>query len=273
MAIKVCVAGMTGWTGSAVAKALVAAEGFELSAGIARAKAGEDAGSALGLAPLGLRVSRDLEEALATPFDVLVDFTRPDSVKARVLAAVAAGKGVVIGTSGLSAADYADIAQAAETRGVGVVAAGNFSITAALASHFAQEAARFLPWCEVIDYAHEDKVDAPSGTARELAEKLGGIRPSAEAVPLDRLHGYPEARGASIGGTRVHSLRLPGFVIAFETLFGLPHERLSIRHDAGSGAEPYVAGTLLAAKKALAIRGLVRGLDTLLFPAPEESVP
>ena len=271
MAIKVCVAGMTGWTGSAVAKALVAADGFELSAGIARSRAGEDAGSALGLPPLGLPISRDLDEALAAPFDVLVDFTKPDSVKARVLAAVAAGKAVVVGTSGLSAADYADIARAAESRGTGVVAAGNFSITAALASHFAQEAARFLPWCEIVDYAHEDKVDAPSGTAQELAEKLGEIRPSAEGVPLDRVHGHPEARGAAIGGTRVHSLRLPGFVIAFEALFGLPHERLSIRHDAGSGAEPYVAGSLLAAKKALEIKGLVRGLDTLLFSSPAGS--
>src|ERR1700726_4063302 len=70
-----------------------------------------------------------------------------------------------------------------------------------------------------------------------------------------------EARGATIEGTQVHSLRLPGYVIAFETIFGLPDERLSIRHDAGSGAGPYVSGTLLAARKVLEVSGLVRGLD------------
>ena len=71
---------------------------------------------------------------------------------------------------------------------------------------------------------------------------------------------------ATIEGTQVHSIRLPSYVIAFETIFGLPDERLSIRHDAGSGAQPYVSGTLLAARKVLEVRGLVRGLDRLLFP-------
>ncbi len=69
----------------------------------------------------------------------------------------------------------------------------------------------------------------------------------------------------SIDGTQVHSVRLPGYVIAFETLFGLPDERLTIRHDAGSGAAPYVGGTLLAVEKVMELDGLVRGLDTLLF--------
>ncbi len=65
---------------------------------------------------------------------------------------------------------------------------------------------------------------------------------------------------------RVHSVRLPGFVLACEAVFGLPGERLVIRHDAGESATPYVGGTLLAARRAPEVRGLVRGLDTLLFP-------
>jgi len=85
-------------------------------------------------------------------------------------------------------------------------------------------------------------------------------------VPLEGIHGHKEARGATIAGVKVHSVRLPGFVVAFESIFGLPHERLSIRHDSGSGAEPYVGGTLLAAEKVQNITGLMRGLDALLFP-------
>ena len=77
--------------------------------------------------------------------------------------------------------------------------------------------------------------------------------------------GTPETRGATIGGAQVHSIRLPGYVIAVEAQFGLPDERLTIRHDAGAGATPYVAGTLLAAARAPVTTGLVRGLDTLLF--------
>ena len=84
-------------------------------------------------------------------------------------------------------------------------------------------------------------------------------------VPIDQTHGVREARGATIDGTQVHSVRLHGYVIAFETILGLPDERLTIRHDAGAGAEPYVGGTLLAVQRVMGITGLVRGLDRLLF--------
>jgi 4-hydroxy-tetrahydrodipicolinate reductase len=265
MSIRICIAGVTGWTGSAVARAVLGSQDFRLAAGIARKRAGEDLGTALGGAALGLAVAPDLDRALATPFDVLVDFTAPDSVKARTLQAMAAGRHVVIGTSGLTAADFADLEAAALARGVGLIAAGNFSITAALAKHFALVAARFLPSCEIIDYAHAEKPDAPNGTTLELVEAMGAIRPSTLAVPLDAIHGFPATRGAALAGTQVHSVRLPGYVIAFETIFGLPHERLTIRHDAGAGAEPYVAGVLLAVRKVTGLKGLVRGLDTLML--------
>lgn len=172
---------------------------------------------------------------------------------------------MVIGTSGLTASDYTEIAQRAEVRSLGVIAAGNFSITAALAKHFALIAAHYLPSWEIIDYASASKIDAPSGTTRELAEELASVSRNQLEVALEQTHGPKEARGATIEGTQVHSIRLPGYVIAFETLFGLPDERLSIRHDAGSGAGPYVNGTLLAVRKVLAVKGLVRGLDRLLF--------
>jgi 4-hydroxy-tetrahydrodipicolinate reductase len=104
-----------------------------------------------------------------------------------------------------------------------------------------------------------------SGTTRELAEALGQIAQSQRAVPIEQTHGSKEARGASIGGTQVHSIRLPGYDLAFEAIFGLPHERLTIRHDAGKSAAPYVHGTLLAVRRVMQVVGLVRGLDRLLF--------
>lgn len=267
MPIRVCVAGATGWAGQAVVRALLASSSFELAGAVARQHAGRDAGTAIGLPPAGVRISASFEDALQTPTDVLIDYTKPDSVKARTVAALEHGLHVVIGTSGLTAADYAEIEQVATARGLGVIAAGNFSITAALAKHFALIAARYLPSWEVIDYAHADKVDAPSGTVRELAEALGEIRRNELALPVEQTIGAQEARGASIAGAQVHSVRLPGYVIAFEALFGLPDERLSIKHEAGAGAEPYVAGTLLAAERVMGVTGLLRGLDTLLFRA------
>jgi 4-hydroxy-tetrahydrodipicolinate reductase len=265
MAIRVCVAGVSGWTGSEVTRAIFASDEFALTGAVARHAAGRDVGELLGVPGNGVTVSATLGEALARPADVLVDYTTPDTVKARTLEALARGVRVVIGTSGLTAADYADIERAATAANLGVIAAGNFSLTAALLKHFALTAARYLPAREVIDYAHAGKPDAPSGTARELAEALGEVGPSELAVPIERTHGTPEARGAPIGGTQVHSVRLPGYVLAVEALFGLPHERLTIRHDAGKSAAPYVNGTLLAARKVMGVTGLVRGLDRLLF--------
>jgi 4-hydroxy-tetrahydrodipicolinate reductase len=167
----------------------------------------------------------------------------------------------VIGTSGLTADDFAEIDAAARERGVGVIAAGNFSLTAAMAKASATLAARHLPSWEIIDYAGAGKADAPSGTARELAETLGA---AARERSLADTHGAVEARGADIAGTQVHSVRLPSFTVSTEIVFALPDERLSIRHDAGSSAAPYVAGTLLAVRAVTGRTGLTRGLDTLL---------
>jgi 4-hydroxy-tetrahydrodipicolinate reductase len=246
-------------------RALLACPDFELTGAIARRSAGRDVGELLGLPVRGVVVASKLEEALRRGADVLVDFTSPDSVKHRALEALAHDIRVVIGTSGLTAEDYRDIEHSAAGKNLGVIAAGNFSITAALAKHFALLAAKHLPSWEVIDYAHADKVDAPSGTTRELAEALGEVTRNRQAVPVERTHGNPEARGAAIAGTPVHSIRLPGYVLAFEAIFGLPQERLTIRHDAGQGAEPYVHGTLLAVRRVMHVVGLVRGMDRLLF--------
>src|SRR5262249_38461471 len=149
--IRVCVAGATGWTGSVVTRQILASDDFTLTGAVARQQAGQDIGAALGLAPAGGVIKSTVEGALQAPTDVLIDFTRPDAVKAHALAALGLGVRVVIGTSGLGAADYEEIDQEARERNLGVIAAGNFSITAALAKHFALIAAKYLPSWELID--------------------------------------------------------------------------------------------------------------------------
>jgi 4-hydroxy-tetrahydrodipicolinate reductase len=195
---------------------------------------------------------------------VLVDYTHANVVKENVLTAVGRSVAVVVGSSGLSAGDYDEIDALARERSVGVIAAGNFSLTAALLLRAAVEAARHLEWWEVIDYASAGKTDAPSGTSRELAERLEEVRRPELGVPLDAVHGASEARGATVAGTQVHSLRLPSFVVSTEVVFAADGERLSIRHDAGETPAPYVAGTLLAIRAVGSRVGLARGLDRLL---------
>ena len=215
-------------------------------------------------APNGVPVHAHVADAL-DGVDVFVDYTSHQSVLGHATTAIEHGVAVVIGTSGLGAADFDAIAAAAERKGVGVVAAGNFSLTAAMAQAAALLVAPYLPQREIIDYASVGKKDAPSGTARELAERLGGVNTPALEVPVADTAGYPQARGATIAGTQVHSLRLPSFTVSTEVVFALPDERLVIRHDAGASATPYVAGTLMAIRAVSTLRGLVRGLDTLLL--------
>jgi 4-hydroxy-tetrahydrodipicolinate reductase len=248
--IRVCVAGRTGWTGSAVAAAVDAAEDLGLVAGVSRSGEGD---------------FRSVAEALdATPTDVVVDYTHAAVVKENALAAVERRVSVVIGSSGLGAGDYDELDALAVERGVAVVAAGNFSLTAALLLRFASDAAtRFGTW-EVIDYASATKPDAPSGTSRELAERLGEVRAPTIGVPLRDVLGPREARGATVAGTQVHSLRLPSFVVSTEVVFAGGGERLSLRHDAAATPAPYVAGTLLAIRATVGRVGLTRGLDRLL---------
>lgn len=95
---------------------------------------------------------------------------------------------------------------------------------------------------------------------------MSAVKPPVLSIPIEATVGNVASRGGNINGTQVHSVRLPGYTLGFQTLFGLPHERLTIQHDAGSGAEPNVNGTLLACKYVMnAGPGLVRGMDTLLF--------
>jgi 4-hydroxy-tetrahydrodipicolinate reductase len=259
--LTICIAGATGWTGSALVQAVLAAPDLALASAVSRSAAGRD----LAEAP-GVPVSATVAEAL-DGVDVLIDFTSATAVKGNTLAAIEAGVHVVIGSSGLTAADFKEIEAAAIERSVGVVASGNFSLTAAMCQAAALLAARHLPQWEIIDYASAGKPDVPSGTARELAERLGEVRRPALGRPVDEIHGPREARGADVAGTRVHSVRVPSFVVSTEVVFGAPDERLTIRHDAGSTPAPYVAGTLLAARRAPALTGLTRGLDTLLLAA------
>lgn len=267
MSTRIVIAGATGWVGKALVAAIARADDLVLAGAVARGAAGQDAGVSAGGDPIGVAVSASLAEALAAPSDVVIDYTKPHVVKANALAALAAGRHVVIGASGLSADDYAEIDAAAKAAGRGVLAAGNFSITATLMRRFALEAAKYVADVEVIDYASAAKPDTPSGTGRELAELLGAARMASTAKPVAELSGARETRGAGLGSpvpVQVHSVRMPGYVLSCEVLFGADNERLAIRHDAGASAAPYVAGTLLAARRVGSFVGLRRGLDAVM---------
>lgn len=262
--LKICVAGATGWAGSALSKGIYAADDMELAAAISRSHAGKTLGEVMGVEGLTTPIFGTVEDALKTNPDVLVEYTKPDVAKHHVLAALRGGTHVVIGTSGLSNEDYEEIDRVANEVNRGVLAVGNFALTVVLLQKFAEMAAKYIPHWEIIDYAHADKKDVPSGTARELADRLSKIQESKLEVSLDEIEGPKETRGARLQGTQVHSVRLPGYVISIDAIFGMPDQKLILRHESGTSAEPYINGALLAIREVGKLTGLHRGLDSVM---------
>ena len=235
-----------------------------LVSGVSRSSAGRNLGEVLGEPGLSCPVYATATEALAHDCHVLVEYTKPATAKINVMAALGRRAHVVVGTSGLTEADYREIDVAARRQQRGVLAVGNFALTVVLMQKFAEAAAKLIPQWEIIDYAGDAKPDAPSGTARELAERLSRVRMPQPTIPIDQTVGERASRGAAVSGSQIHSVRLPGYVIGAEVVFGMPDQRLTIRHDAGSSARPYVDGALLAIRKVSTLVGVHRGLDTVL---------
>lgn len=262
--IQVCLAGATGWAGSELARGIAANTDISLVASVSRKHAGRKLGEVLSEPRLSCPVYPSAAEALGHSCDVFVEYTSAESAKANILAALEHGAHVVVGASGLSDADFAEIDIVARERQRGVLACGNFALTVVLLQKFSEIAARYIPQWEIIDYAHDDKIDAPSGTVRELAARLSKVRTPEPTLPVDETVGIREARGATVASSQIHSIRLPGFVISAEIIFGMPDQKLTIRHDSGSSARPYVDGALLAIRKVSTLVGVHRGLDTVL---------
>ncbi len=264
MTKRICLAGATGWAGSALSRGIFEAEGMELVSAISRSHSGKLLGDVLNLENLKTPIVASVAEALSHKPDIFFDYTKPDVAKSNILAALKAGCHVVVGTSGLSEKDYLEIDEAAREAKRGVLAVGNFALTVVLLQKFSEMAAKYIPHWEIIDYAHSEKTDAPSGTARELANRLSKVRESQLDVPLDKLHGPKESRGVRLDGSQVHSVRLPGYVISIDAIFGMHDQKLILRHESGSSADPYVDGALLAIRSVGKLVGVHRGLDSVM---------
>jgi 4-hydroxy-tetrahydrodipicolinate reductase len=245
VSIKVGVLGAKGRMGSEVSRAVDRANDLELVARL-------DIGDALS----------DLVDAGA---QVVVDFTHPGAALDNLRFGLDHGVAVVVGTSGFDDARYATVRGWLAATPGHVLVAPNFGVGAVLMMRFAQQAARFFDSVEVIELHHAGKVDAPSGTAVRTASLIAAARAEAGAGPLpdattDEL---PGARGATVDGIHVHSVRMPGLVAHQEVLLGTAGETLTLRHDSLDRAS-FMPGVLLAVRAVLDRPGLTIGLEPLL---------
>lgn len=199
---------------------------------------------------------------------VAVDFTSPDAVMGTLEYCIGQGIHAVVGTTGFDATRLAEVERMlAGAPGVGVVIAPNFALGAVLLMKFAREAAAYFESVEVIELHHPDKLDAPSGTATHTAHAIAEARRGAgmPEAPDASQHVVDGARGASVEGVRVHSVRVRGLVAHEEVLLGNPGETLSLRHDS-LDRESFMPGVLLAVRSVAERPGLTLGLESLLVP-------
>ncbi|NLY56252.1 MAG: 4-hydroxy-tetrahydrodipicolinate reductase [Firmicutes bacterium] len=261
--IRVLVVGACGKMGSEVVRAIDGEPDLELVGAVDHSHTGEDIGSiALGRTN-GVLVDNNLERALAKAEpEVCVDFTRPEGLFSRIQTVLNAGVHPVVGTTGLTQVELADLSELCNRLQKGAIIAPNFAIGALLMMKFAKEAARFFPAVEIIELHHPKKVDAPSGTAIKTAEMIleTQTKQQSEATQIESVHGV---RGGELGGVRIHSVRLPGFVAHQEVIFGGPGQVLTIRHDS-MNRESFMPGVILAIRKVRELTGLVYGLDKLI---------
>lgn len=256
--IRVGVVGATGRMGREVCRAVAADPDLALVAAVSHSSPGASLADAIGLdgEAGALVLAEHLDQLRDAGADVLVDFTAPANASGHVAWGIANGVHVVVGTTGF------EIDEGWREAPVGVVVAANFAIGAVLLMRFAEQAARHLPSAEVIELHHDGKADAPSGTALLTARRIGAARKSGTTAPGGD-DAFPGARGADVGGVRVHSVRLPGLVAHEEVIFGGQGQTLTLRHDS-TDRTSFMPGVLLAIKAAPTRPGLTVGLEPLL---------
>jgi 4-hydroxy-tetrahydrodipicolinate reductase len=261
--IRVLVVGACGKMGSEVVKAVTAAEGMRVVAAVDMLHAGEDIGTVVGNSPLGVAIRSDLAMAIKeSDAQVMVDFTRPDTVMGNLRVAVPLGVAAVVGTTGLSEGDLEELRALTARHGAPVFIAPNFAIGAVLMMQFAQQAVKYFEYAEVIEFHHEKKLDAPSGTALRTAELMRKAAQGRLAEAAVSEHGE-ESRGMPVGSIRVHAVRVPGVVANQEVIFGGLGQTLTIRHDT-INRESFMPGVVLAVRKVLGLTGVVIGLEEVM---------
>lgn len=202
-----------------------------------------------------------LDEAM-----VMVDFTTPEAVMETLEYCIGRGIHCVVGTTGFDEQRLAQVdAWCRRAPEVGVLIAPNFGIGAILMMHFAEQAAQFFPSAEIVELHHPNKVDAPSGTARRTAEMIAAGRAKAGLGPCPdaTVHALDGARGASVAGIQVHSVRAQGLLAHQEVLLSGPGELLTIRHDSLDRAS-FMPGVMLAVRQVGSHPGLTIGLEHFL---------
>ncbi|HEM6115900.1 TPA: 4-hydroxy-tetrahydrodipicolinate reductase [Streptococcus suis] len=255
MAIKVIVAGFKGRMGSTAVDMVKSDEALELAALLDPFAEEKDLD--------GVPVFNDKEDLIGFDADVWVDFTMPKVAYENTRFAIENSFAPVVGTTGFTEEQIADLIALSSEKSLGGLIAPNFAIGAILLMEFAAKASQYFPDLEIIELHHDKKKDAPSGTAIKTAKLIAQSRQSKVQGASDEEELMAGARGAEYDGFRIHSVRLPGLVAHQEVIFGAQGEGLTLRHDSYDRSS-FMSGVNLGIKEVVKRDKLVYGLEKLL---------
>lgn len=260
--IKVAVVGACGKMGREVIKMVNSEPDFRLVCAIDKLNTGENISK-------GIHIESDLKSALKVhEIDVIVDFTQPSTIFENIKIYMEENIKAVIGTTGLSTLEIEEIQRLSKEKNTGIIIAPNFSIGAVLMMKFAAAASKYFSNAEIIEFHHNQKKDAPSGTSIKTAQmmienndnfKLGNC-PEEEIIQGSRGGEFAESGKGKI---QIHSVRMPGFVASQEVIFGSDGQTLKIRHDS-INRECYMSGVKFAVNYVYKNNEFVYGLENIL---------
>ncbi len=270
-ATPVIVNGAGGQMGREVVKAIANASDMTLFGAIEQQPnyIGQDAGELAGCDLLEVPIINDLQGMLVMAAQekqpaVMVDFTHPDSVYENVRSTIAYGIRPVVGTTGLSQKQISDLAEFAQKASIGTLIIPNFSIGMVLLQQAAIAASQYFDHVEIIELHHNQKADAPSGTAIKTAQMLSELGKTYNVPSVEETEKIPGAKGSLVDeGIRIHSVRLPGLIAHQEVIFGGPGQIYTLRHDT-TDRSCYMPGVLLAIRKVQSLTKLIYGLEKIL---------
>lgn len=262
--INVIIAGPRGKMGKEAVNMVSRQEGIRLVACLDRKNNGKTLMEVEELPDLNVPIYEDLNECFrSVDADVLIDLTVPEVGYIHTKAAIEHNIRPVVGTTGFTNEQIIELKELAKQKNIGGIIAPNFAIGAVLMMKFSQIAAKYLPNVEIIEKHHDQKIDAPSGTALKTVEMIKQARGERQQGHPDEYEIYEGARGANLDGIRVHSMRLPGLVAHQEVIFGSKSQLFTIKHDSFH-RESFMDGLKLAIEEVVHLNKLVYGLEHVM---------
>ncbi|MFS0781407.1 4-hydroxy-tetrahydrodipicolinate reductase [Bacillus sp. 1P06AnD] len=262
--VRIIVAGPRGRMGQEAVLLVHNTEEFELAAVIDRQNNGMDLAEINGFEGIAAPIYSDIDQCLSeVDADVLIDLTTPEVGMKHTVSALSHGVRPVVGTTGFTKENLAELDALCEEKGLGCIIAPNFAVGAVLMMKFSQMAAKYFPDVEIIEMHHDRKLDAPSGTAVKTAEMIAEVRETKEQGHPDEKELMKGARGANLDGMHIHSVRLPGLVAHQQVMFGADGQTLTLRHDSYNRAS-FMSGVKLAVNEVMKIQVLVYGLENII---------